>query len=218
MSVATFYIGDALDVMSRIPDASIDLIVTSPPFLALRSYLPAGHPDKGKEIGSEATPAAFLTTLLALTREWRRVLAPHGSICVELGDTYAGSGGAGGDYNADGLRDGAPRFSGAAAAARAHAVAAVTQAHAPRKPTGWPLDKSLCLLPTLYPASLAYGRNLLDPDDTIEPWRIRNLIVWHRPNPPVGALGDKVRPSTSYVTIGRRPGRTPVVDHPHTTV
>src|SRR5690606_16297404 len=65
---------------------------------------------------------------------------------------------------------------------------------------GWPLAKSLCLLPTLYPASLAYGRNLLDPDDTLDPWRIRNLIVWHRPNPPVGALGDKVRPSTSYVT------------------
>jgi hypothetical protein len=65
---------------------------------------------------------------------------------------------------------------------------------------GWPLAKSLCLLPTLYPASLAYGRNMLDPDDRIDPWRIRNLIAWHRPNPPVGQLGDKVRPSTSYVT------------------
>jgi hypothetical protein len=32
------------------------------------------------------------------------VLAPHGTLVVELGDTYAGSGGAGGDYLDDGLR------------------------------------------------------------------------------------------------------------------
>jgi site-specific DNA-methyltransferase (adenine-specific) len=65
---------------------------------------------------------------------------------------------------------------------------------------GWPLAKSLCLIPSLYAGSLAYGHNLLNPADRIKPWRIRNLIVWHRPNPPVGALGDKVRPSTSYIT------------------
>ena len=50
------------------------------PFLALRSYLPPDHPDKGKEIGSEPTPAAFLDTMLTLTAELRRVVAPHGSI------------------------------------------------------------------------------------------------------------------------------------------
>jgi len=187
VSVATFYVGDAFDVMAGIPDASIDLIVTSPPFLALRSYLPADHPDKHLEIGSEATPAAFLSTLLALTREWRRVLAPHGSLCVELGDTYSGN-------NETGWHR-----SGNEAVERYRNLAAV--APTIDKGRGWPLDKSLCLLPTLYPASLAYGRNLLHPDDTLDPWRVRNLIVWHRPNPPVGALGDKCRPSTSYVTI-----------------
>jgi DNA modification methylase len=85
-----YRIGDVFERMAEIPDGSIDLIVTSPPFLALRSYLPADHPDKAKEIGSEATPAAFIDTLLALSAEWGRVLAPHGSLCVELGDTYSG--------------------------------------------------------------------------------------------------------------------------------
>jgi hypothetical protein len=70
---------------------------------------------------------------------------------------------------------------------------------------GWPLDKSLCGIPHLYHLCLAYGRNLL----TGEPspagqWRVRNVVAWCRPNPPVGALGDKFRPATSYMTIATR--------------
>jgi hypothetical protein len=39
---------------------------------------------------------------------------------------------------------------------------------------------------------------------TFQPWRIRNVIVWARPNPSVGALGDKFRPATSYITVACR--------------
>src|SRR5690606_24157489 len=92
MSAARYLVGDVFDRMAQLPDGSVDLVLTSPPFLALRSYLPADHPDKCREIGQEPTPAAFLDTLLHLTAEWRRVLAPHGSIAVELGDTYSASG------------------------------------------------------------------------------------------------------------------------------
>ena len=179
-----YRIGDVFDRLAEIPDGSVDLIVTSPPFLALRSYLPADHPDKHKEIGSEPTPAEFIDTLLALTAEWGRVLAPHGSICVELGDTFSGSGGAGGDYsNDDGLRAGQATFK-------------------QQRSDGWPLAKSLTGIPTLYAWSLAYGRNLLTGiESPAGQWRIRNVIVWARPNPPVGALGDKFRPATSYITV-----------------
>ena len=107
---ARYIVGDVRDVLATIPDGSIDLVLTSPPFLALRSYLPQDHPDKHREIGSEPDPATFLDTLLLLTAEWGRVLAPHGSICVELGDTYAGSGGAGGDYADGGMREDQPKF------------------------------------------------------------------------------------------------------------
>jgi SAM-dependent methyltransferase len=192
VSEARYVVGDVFAELAKIPDGSIDLIVTSPPFLALRSYLPADHPMKHREIGSEASPAVFLSTLLALTREWRRVLAPHGSIAVELGDTYSGAGGYG-SPDSPNPAYGAERFG--------ERWEARTAKRFKRKDDGWPLAKSLCGIPTLYAWSLAYGRNLLEPADTIDPWRIRNVVVWHRPNPPVGALGDKVRPSTSYITV-----------------
>lgn len=208
MSVCRYIIGDTRDVLATLPDDSVDMVMTSPPFLALRSYLPADHPDKHREIGSEPSPAEFLDTLLALTADWERVLAPHGSICVELGDTYSGSGGAGGDYNAGGLRDGQQAFSGSAAK---RAKLGVGDDYRPdrsgRDASDWPLAKSICGIPWLYSLSLAYGRNLL----TGEPspagmWRVRNVVAWCRPNPPVGALGDKFRPATSYLTIATKAG------------
>lgn len=202
MSTVTLHIGDVFEQLAKIPDGSIDLIVTSPPFLALRSYLPEDHPDKDLEIGSESGPAAFLDTMLALSAEWGRVLAPHGSLCVELGDTYSGSGGAGGDYNADGLRDGQQRFSGSAAKRAALGSGDNERPSRSGRGDDWPMSKSKTMLDTLYPACLAYGANLLSGE--VSPagrWRIRNLIVWARPNPPVGALGDKFRPATSYITV-----------------
>jgi hypothetical protein len=179
-------------------------VMTSPPFLALRSYLPADHPDKHREIGSEPDPATFLDTLLLLTAEFGRVLAPHGSICVELGDTYSGSGGAGGDYNPDGLRDWQSKFEGSN-----QRRGKVVDHNSGRRnpPDTWPLPKSLCGIPHLYHLSLAYGRNLLTGEESpAGRWRVRNVVAWCRPNPPVGALGDKFRPATSYMTIACREG------------
>jgi hypothetical protein len=207
---ANLIISDVFEALATIPDASVDLVLTSPPFLALRSYLPADHPDKGKEIGSEATPAAFIDTLLRVTAELRRVLAPHGSICVELGDTYSGSGGAGGDYAADGLREGAPVFDGSARNARRDKVqdtilgilGTTSGERAKANPAAWPLDKSLTCIPDLYQIALAYGINpLTGAESPAGRWRVRNKRAWCRPNPPVGALGDKVRPATSYMVM-----------------
>lgn len=202
MTDAHYIVGDTRDVTRSLPDNSVDLIFTSPPFLALRSYLPADHPAKAREIGSESTPAEFLGVLLELVREWERVLTPTGSLVVELGDTFSGSGGGGGDYLDGGMREGQQRFAGADASMRESNAAHWRQKNANR--AAWPLAKSLCGIPTLFTWSLAYGRNLLAPDDTIDPWRIRNVVVWHRPNPPVGALGDKYRPSTSYITVATK--------------
>jgi len=209
VSQATYVIGDVRDCLAALPDGSVDLILTSPPFLALRSYLPADHPDKHREIGGEPTPAAFVDTLLGLSAEWRRVLAPHGSIAVELGDSYAGSGGGGGDYRPGGLRDGQNRPDGSMKWDRSSGRKApcgqpytdTFKGGGPGGP-GWPQAKSLAMIPELYRVALAYGINpLTGQPSPAGQWRCRNVVRWCRPNPPVGALGDKVRPATSDMVI-----------------
>jgi DNA modification methylase len=66
-------------------DASVDLIVTSPPYFQMRSYQQGGQELAG-QLGSESTPQEFLRALWACTAEWMRVLKPRGSIFVNLGD------------------------------------------------------------------------------------------------------------------------------------
>jgi site-specific DNA-methyltransferase (adenine-specific) len=190
VSSARWFTGDTREVLRSLPDASVDLVLTSPPFLALRSYLPADHPDKGMEIGSESNPGAFLDVLLDVTEELGRVLAPHGSLCVELGDTYSGST----------MKGGSP-IEGVGSFRETRGDYVDNR----RIPDGWPLAKSLCMIPHSYAWALAYGRNPWTGRET-DPWRVRNLIAWCRPNPPVGALGDKFRPGTSYMTVACKSG------------
>ena len=80
--------GDALAL--ELPDASVDLVVTSPPYFGLRTYLDDGTP-VASQIGAEPTPEGFVDALLAATEEMTRVLRPEGSIWINLGDRYAGA-------------------------------------------------------------------------------------------------------------------------------
>jgi DNA modification methylase len=69
-------------------DNTVDLVVTSPPYFALRSYQDGGEHYAG-QIGDEPTPAEFVASLLEVTRECVRVLKPTGSLWVNLGDKYS---------------------------------------------------------------------------------------------------------------------------------
>lgn len=92
--------GDARSL--PLPDASVDLIVTSPPYWNLRDYRDGGGSLAG-QIGSEETPQQWLEVLLDCTREWMRVLKPEGSIFVDLGDKYSAR--ADGSASRSGRRD-----------------------------------------------------------------------------------------------------------------
>jgi len=79
------YRGDVMEQIARIPDDSVDVVFTSPPYFALRDY------DTEEQWGLEPTISEYLDNLMLLMRECRRVLKPTGNIWVNLGDTYATS-------------------------------------------------------------------------------------------------------------------------------
>lgn len=80
------YLGDALEVLKTFPDESIDCCITSPPYYGLRDY---GVND---QIGLEDSPELFIARLVAIFAEVRRVLKEEGTLWVNIGDSYAGSG------------------------------------------------------------------------------------------------------------------------------
>jgi DNA modification methylase len=107
--------GDALQTLKTLPANSVQCCVTSPPYLNLRSYLPDNHPDKAKEIGFAQTPEEYVAKLVDVFCEVRRALRDDGTLWLNLAASYNGSGGAGGDYNEGGLKDGQPKFKGSKA-------------------------------------------------------------------------------------------------------
>jgi hypothetical protein len=84
----TLHHGDCLEVLATLPDCSVDCCVTSPPYFGLRDY---GH---DAQIGLEPTPDEFVSKLVAVFREVRRVLRDDGTLWLNLGDSYAAQGGA----------------------------------------------------------------------------------------------------------------------------
>lgn len=84
--------GDALTRLREIPDCTVQTCCSSPPYYGLRAYLPDGHPDKPHEIGLEETPEGYIDRLVEVFREVRRVLRRDGTLWVNIGDSYAGSG------------------------------------------------------------------------------------------------------------------------------
>jgi len=80
--------GDTLEELKKMPDESIDVVITSPPYYMLRSYLPLGHTKKEREIGLEDSPEEYLEKLLAVTNEIKRVLKRSGSVWWNHGDSY----------------------------------------------------------------------------------------------------------------------------------
>lgn len=64
------------------------------------------------QIGLEPTLEEYVANMVAVFREVWRVLRKDGVCWLNLGDSYNGSGGAGGDYNPGGLKEGQPRYPG----------------------------------------------------------------------------------------------------------
>lgn len=86
MKTNYIYIGDVTEVLKGLPDKSIQMCVTSPPYFALRDYGVDG------QLGLEDTPEAFVEAMVAVFSQVKRVLKDDGTLWLNIGDSYAGSG------------------------------------------------------------------------------------------------------------------------------
>jgi DNA modification methylase len=77
------YRGDAAAVLARLPERSVQCVVTSPPYWGLRDYR-AGD----RELGREYTPGEYAARLVDVFRGVRRVLRDDGTVWLNLGDTF----------------------------------------------------------------------------------------------------------------------------------
>jgi DNA modification methylase len=86
-----FYLlnGDCREQLKKLPDKCIQVCVTSPPYFHLRTYGSAG------EIGAEKELADYINSLVEVFREVKRCLRDDGTLWLNIGDSYNGSGGQG---------------------------------------------------------------------------------------------------------------------------
>jgi len=80
------YNGNSIDILKNIESESVNCCVTSPPYFRLRNY------NVENQIGLEQTPDEYVQKMVEVFREIKRVLKKDGTLWLNLGDSYNGSG------------------------------------------------------------------------------------------------------------------------------
>jgi site-specific DNA-methyltransferase (adenine-specific) len=80
----TLLLGDVRQRLADLPAATVDCVVTSPPYFQLRDY--GEEPD---QLGLEETVQEYVAVLREICRELARLLKPTGSLWLNLGDSYS---------------------------------------------------------------------------------------------------------------------------------
>lgn len=180
-------LGDAFDLMDELPDQSIDLIITSPPYWGHREYGLEHNWKKFNDIGSvkrefsvqskgyaayrehkgvlglEPYPEWYISHLTEVFKKAQRCLKMSGSLWVNLGDTYFARWASIRENGRQGLSD---------------------EGRSRRKTPmgGFRQEKQLLLIPS---------RLAIAMQDT--GWVLRNDLIWHKPNATPRPESDRLR-------------------------
>lgn len=196
--------GDAYELISKLPEHSIDLVLTSPPYWGLRTYGLERRDDvlaqwklaaddstsqvppyswfreAGGVLGCEDYPDWYISHLVEFFRLVRQTLKPSGSIWVNIGDTYFATWSSIRDSGRQGLKEGRVRR---------------------KTPAGGYLhDKQLLLIPARFAIAMQ--------DDG---WILRNDLIWAKTKVLPRPEKDRLRLSHEhwFHFVGRSPGRRP---------
>ena len=171
--------GDCLDVLKTLPDESVNCCVTSPPYWGLRDYGVDG------QIGLEETPDAYVSRLVEVFREVRRVLKDDGTLWLNLGDSYAA--------NRSGTGMPAETLAGGVGG---HGDESTRRGrgevrYARRDCTKYGLKhKDLVGIPWRVAFALQ-----------ADGWYLRQDIIWHKPNPMPESVRDRCTKSHEYIFL-----------------
>lgn len=184
-------LGDAFDVMDNLPPASVDLVITSPPYWGLRTYgmthnweidaewisqgnsiemrpSYAWYRQHGGVLGLEPTPDWFVGNLTEFFEKAGKALKPAGSMWINLGDTYF-------------ARWSSIRLNGRQGLGGNERIRRRTPMG------GYRQEKNLLLIPARFAIAMQHGR-----------WILRNDVIWSKPNVPPRQEEDRLRLSHEH--------------------
>lgn len=194
VAMVRILVGDAQEVLWTLPDESVHCCVTSPPYYGLRDYGVEG------QIGLEETVDAYVSRLLEVFREVRRVLRVDGTCWLNLGDSYAGSWGAQGrgvpPSESSTLRvSGGPKIKGLSVVQPSLSRTQIL-AHPKRTKTG-----SMEHTPGLRPKNLIGIPWRVAFALQADGWYLRQDIIWHKPNPMPESVRDRCTKAHEYLFL-----------------
>jgi DNA modification methylase len=158
--------GDVLDRLREMPTGFVQCAVTSPPYWGLRDYGQDG------QLGLEATPDEYVTKMVEVFAEVRRVLRDDGTLWLNLGDSYAGRGkGPAGNLGAKHNERHLEHKTGSI----------VPNGTKPKDLVGIPWRVAFAL--------------------QADGWYLRSDIIWHKPNPMPESVTDRPTKAHEYVFL-----------------
>lgn len=166
--------GDCLEVLKTLPSNHVDCCVTSPPYYNLRDY------ENEKQIGLEATPYEYIEKLVRVFREVKRVLKDEGTLWINIGDSYSGSGKGAAHYpdtvkeTKQSTNTGSVGYSKIDSGYKDNII----------KP------KDLIGIPWM----LAFALRA-------DGWYLRQDIIWHKPNPMPESVTDRCTKAHEYIFL-----------------
>jgi DNA modification methylase len=157
-------------------DGCVQTVVTSPPYWGLRDYGVSG------QIGLEPTPESYVATMVGVFREVRRVLRDDGTVWLNLGDSYAGSGKGWGGGSISENSGHLEKMGGNGTAKQAGINSGLV-------PPGLKA-KDLCGIPWRVAFALQ-----------ADGWYLRSDIIWAKPNPMPESVTDRPTRSHEYIFL-----------------
>ena len=159
--------GDCIQSLKSLPEGIVNTCITSPPYYALRDYGADG------QIGLEKTPEEYVQKLVEVFREVKRVIRDDGTLWLNLGDSYSGSGkGPAGNLG------------------KTHNEREMTHTHVSGKVPDGLKPKDLIGIPWMVAFAL---RN--------DGWYLRQDIIWHKPSTMPESVTDRCTKAHEYIFL-----------------